>query len=289
MWTYEAWFEILERYNYRAGMTTLRLLTNKSYISKFQKIIKKIVDKLDDYLNDPNEENIHDIRIAIRRLEAAYGILPKNIRKKSNLQNYIDQSIMLFKINTEIRNFDIITSKLDQHFSNFTSSALISSIMTKRKSKISDARIIASKLRSSSLPKITTKHVSEPKLRKRFRKVVNKLNLRIKQNIPIVINDEKKIDELHRLRKDFKKLRYTVELTLEKKRIPSYIENLKKVQDTLGEIHDNDIMLEYLKNHRKINEIDDIIRQEIVERNVKYKLFVKIFSEQRFGLEKLIC
>jgi CHAD domain-containing protein len=269
-------------------MPELRILTKKSYINKFQKIIKKIADKLTDYLNDPNEENIHDIRIAIRRLEAAYEILPKVIRKKPNLQNYVEQATLLFKINTEIRDFDIITRKLDQHFSNLIS-GLISSIMTKRKSKIRDALIIASKLRSSSLPKITEKHVSEPKLRKRFRKIVNKLNLRIKQNIPIVLNDEKKIDELHRLRKDFKKLRYTLELTLENKRMPSYIENLKKVQDTLGEIHDSDIMLEYLKNHRKINNINDIIKQEIIERNVKYKLFVKTFSEQKFGLEKLIC
>jgi CHAD domain-containing protein len=271
-------------------MTEFQILTNKSFIKNFQKIVKKIIDKLEDYLNDPNEENIHDVRIAVRRLEAAYRILPKKIRKQPSFQNYIDKSSMLFKINTEIRDFDIITIKLDQqYFANPSSSKLLSSLMIKRKSKIRDAHFVAIKLRSFSMPKITEKQLSESKLKKRFHKTVDKLNSRIKQNIPIVINNDKKIYELHKMRKDFKKLRYTIELSLSKKKIPLYIENLKKIQDRLGEIHDSDIMLDYLKNQKLTNEIADMIKHENMERNLKYKLFVKTFSEQRVGFEKLIC
>ncbi|MGI0026867.1 MAG: CHAD domain-containing protein [Nitrosopumilaceae archaeon] len=271
-------------------MTEFQILTNKLYIKNFQKIVKKIIKKLDDYLDEPNEENIHDIRIIIRRLEAAYRILPKKIRKQLKFQNYIDQSSLLFKINTEIRDFDIITSKLDQqHFANTSSSKLISSLVINRKSKIGDAHIVAAKLRTFPVPKIIEKQLSESKLKKRFRKTVNKLNVRIKQNIPIVINDDKKIDELHKLRKDFKKLRYTIELSLTNKKIPPHIEDLKKIQDILGEIHDSDIMLDYLKNQRTTNEVADIIKQENMERNLKYKLFAKTFSAERNGVEKLIC
>jgi len=270
-------------------MVELQLVTSKSYIKNFQKIIEKIIDKLDDYQDDPSEENIHDIRIAIRRLEAAYRTLPKKNRKQPGLQNYVDKSKMLFKINTEIRDFDIITSKLEQHFTNPSFSEIVSSLMIRRKSKIRDSHILASKLKAISVPKITEKIVPEPKLKKRFRKIVNKLNARIKQNIPIVLNDDKKIEELHKLRKDFKKLRYTIELTRGNKKIPTHIENLKKVQDTLGEIHDSDIMLDFLKSYKKTKELDDIIKQEAMERNLKYKLFVKTFSEQRLGLERIIC
>lgn len=271
-------------------MDKFQILTNKLYIKNFQKIVKKTICKLDDYLDDPNEENIHDIRIAIRRLEAAYRLLPKKILKQPRFQSFIEQSCILFKINTAIRDFDIITSKLDQqHFENPFSSKLVSSLMIKRKSKIRDAHIIASKLRTIQVPKITEKQLSESKLKKRFHKTVSKLNGRIKQNIPIVINDDKKIEELHKLRKDFKKLRYIIELTLKDKKIPSRIENLKKIQDTLGEIHDSDIMLDYLRNQKLTNEITDIIKQVSIERNLKYKLFVKTFSEERVDVEKLIC
>jgi CHAD domain-containing protein len=270
-------------------MTELQILSSKLYLKNFQKIIKKIINKLDDYLNDPNEENIHDIRIAIRRLEAAYNTLPKKIRKQPDLQNYVIQSKMLFKINTEIRDFDIITSKLDQqHFVNSSSSRLVSSLMIKRKSKIKDGHIMASKLRSFPLPKLDEKNIAESKLKKRFHKIITKLNVRIKQNIPLVLNDNEKIEELHRLRKDLKKLRYTVELTLGNRKT-THIENLRKIQDVLGEIHDSDIMLDYLKNQNITNEIADIIKQESIERNLKYKLFVKTFSMQRSGFEKLIC
>ncbi|HEV2192432.1 MAG TPA: CHAD domain-containing protein [Nitrosopumilaceae archaeon] len=271
-------------------MVEFQILTNKVYIKNFQKIVKKIIDKLEDYLDDPNEENIHDSRITIRRLETAYRILPKKIRKQQKFQNYIDKSSMLFKLNTEIRDFDIITSKLDQqHFANPSSSKLVSSLMIKRKTKIRDAHIIAAKLRAFPVPKIIEKQLSESKLKKRFRKTIRKLNAKIKQNMPIVISDDKKIDELHKLRKDFKKLRYTVELSLRNKKIPVHIENLKKIQDILGEIHDSDIMLDYLKNQKLTNEITEIIKQESIERNLKYKLFVKTISEQRVGFEKLMC
>ena len=290
MYTYEAWFEILECPNYKDSMTEVQILTNKSYIKNFQKIVKKFINKLDEYLDDPIEENIHDIRIAIRRLEAAYRILPRKIRKQPNFQNYIDKSSILFKINTEIRDFDIITSKLDQqYFANPSSSKLVSSLVIKRKSKIRDAHIVTAKLRSFLVPKITEKQLSESKLKNRFHKTVNKLNVRIKQNIPIVINDDKKIYELHKMRKDFKKLRYTIELSLRNTKTPLHIENLKKIQDTLGEIHDSDIMLDYLKNQKLTNEIADMIKQENMERSLKYKLFVKTFSAQSNGFEKLIC
>jgi CHAD domain-containing protein len=269
-------------------MVRCEVLTNKTYVKKFQKTIKKTINKIDDYLEDPNEENIHDIRISIRRLEAAYAILPKKIRKQPSLKDYIIQSKLLFKTNTEIRDFDIITTKLEQYFVKIYSSKLVSALISKRKSKIRYAHIIASKLRSFPLPRINENNISESKLRKRFRKITSKLNTRIKQNIPIVLSDNKKIDELHELRKDFKKLRYTMELILVRKKT-SHINNLKKIQDVLGEIHDSDIMLDYLKNQKITNEIVDMIKQENMKRNLKYKLFVKTFSEQRVSFEKLIC
>ena len=108
------------------------------------------------------------------------------------------------------------------------------------------------------------------------------------QNIPVVLSDNNKIEELHRLRKDFKKLRYAIEITLENKNAHN-INNFKKIQDILGEIHDSDIMLDYLKSLDMTNEIKDVIKQESIERNLKYKLFVKTFSENKNDLKKLIC
>ena len=51
---------------------------------------------------------------------------------------------------------------------------------------------------------------------KRLAKISRKLKNRIETRIPIVIGDEGKITELHELRKDSKKLRYLIELVINK-------------------------------------------------------------------------
>ena len=54
-----------------------------------------------NYIKNPNDENIHDIRVAIRRLETAHKILPKNVREREKITNYIKQVKILFKLNAK--------------------------------------------------------------------------------------------------------------------------------------------------------------------------------------------
>ncbi|HMK32106.1 MAG TPA: CHAD domain-containing protein [Nitrosopumilaceae archaeon] len=180
--------------------------------------MEKFTKRLNDYIVEPSEENIHDIRIAIRRIESAYRILPKKIRKKQEIQDYLSETKMLFKINTEIRDFDIICGKLKRHGTKY--SQLAHSLENKREIELKQAHQLAIKLKNKSLPKIRKKDVIESKLIKRFQKVLTELIMEIQQNIPTVISDEKKIEELHKLRKDFKKLRYSIELTSNKPLLP---------------------------------------------------------------------
>ena len=267
-------------------MPELIHLQQKLFIEKFEKIMEKFTKRLNDYIVEPSEENIHDIRIAIRRIESAYRILPKKIRKKQEIQDYLSETKMLFKINTEIRDFDIICGKLKRHGTKY--SQLAHSLENKREIELKQAHQLAIKLKNKSLPKIRKKDVIESKLIKRFQKVLTELIMEIQQNIPTVISDEKKIEELHKLRKDFKKLRYSIELTSNKITSPTSVKSLKKIQDSLGEIHDCDIMLDYLREVKGPNELSDVIRNEILERREKYQLFVKSFHDEKFSPENLI-
>src|SRR5918992_2411804 len=83
------------------------------YLDKSERNIQRVSNKLDGYIKQPNEENIHDIRKAIRRLEASYRSLPsKKVRKKRAIKEYTEYSKKLFSINSEIRDLDIISEKL---------------------------------------------------------------------------------------------------------------------------------------------------------------------------------
>ncbi|MGC2599330.1 MAG: hypothetical protein WA395_14525 [Nitrososphaeraceae archaeon] len=49
-------------------------IDSETCLNKSERNIQRVNNKLDDYLKDPNEEQIHDIRTAIRRLRAPKGI-----------------------------------------------------------------------------------------------------------------------------------------------------------------------------------------------------------------------
>ena len=84
-----------------------------TYLDKSERNIQRVSNKLDDYIKEPNEENIHDIRKAVRRLEASYRSLPsKKVRNKRVIREYVKYSKELFRINSQIRDFDIIGEKL---------------------------------------------------------------------------------------------------------------------------------------------------------------------------------
>ena len=104
----------------------------------------------------------------------------------------------------------------------------------------------------------------------------------IEYNIPLVLNDDKKVEEIHELRKDFKKLRYSIELISDKTDSLKSIKSLKKIQDELGSIHDSDMFLDYLRGVKGSGELAETIRDEIRERREKYQRFVQIFKSNGF-------
>ncbi|MDE1866907.1 MAG: CHAD domain-containing protein [Thaumarchaeota archaeon] len=251
----------------------------KLLVKKFKKIIKTFTKKLDNYIEDPNEANIHDIRIAIRRMGSIYKILPKKNRKAEGIQDYVKQAKALFNINTQMRDFDIICAKLKKrHPTQFNQ--IIDSINGKRKHQLNAGHRLALKLKSISPPRLKEKDVMETKLRKRFQKIISELIDEIDRNIPIVLNDDKKIEEIHELRKDFKKLRYSIELTSDKIDSLKSIKSLKKIQDELGSIHDSDMFLDYLRGVEGPHELSETIREEILERREKYQRFVQVFKNE---------
>ncbi|MDE1814888.1 MAG: hypothetical protein KGI05_09545, partial [Thaumarchaeota archaeon] len=51
------------------------------------------------------------------------------------------------------------------------------------------------------------------------------------------------------------------------------------IQDVLGEIHDNDIIIDYLKSIDRDSKYSDIIAAEVLRRSKKYDAFVSTFKK----------
>lgn len=253
-------------------------LGKKVFLKKFEKIVENFCQKLHDYTSDPNDENIHDIRVSIRRLESAYQMLPKNVRKQERIREYVKYAKKLFKINAEIRDGDIICANMESHHFDKTQD-LVSALKRSRSEQIKNASKLALEISHLDIPKITKSGIKKSKLAKRCLKILDGTILDIHKNSIIALDDERKIDELHTLRKNFKKLRYTLELASNKKTTQDILQNLKNIQDLLGEIHDSDIIIDHLKSVDRDSKYSDIIAAEVLRRSKKYHSFVLTFKK----------
>jgi len=285
-------------------------IDSKTFLNKSEKNIQRVNNKLDDYLKDPNEEQIHDIRTSIRRLRATYQELPKAIRNKNELEEFVAKSKELFSLNSKVRDCDIIaeivskytestnSSKREQqqqqrrlHSSQAASQALANiskSLQTLRKRKLTEAKSIAVTLRKLAIPTLNTDKInkSEKKLNKRFNSVVGKFANSIEKNYPVVLSSSRRSAELHEMRKDCKKLRYLLELLPSgtngkdqgKNKVSQLIEELENVQDMLGTIHDYDTTIaytrKYLENHPKERaSLDNTVKYLYKDRQKKFEQF----------------
>ena len=279
-----------------------------TYIDNCTQNIKRVYTKLEKYLENPTEDNIHHMRTSLRRLEATYQSSPKQIRKKKKFKEFASVGKRLFRINSNIRDIDIILEKLAregkmheqqlEHYEN--------PLVQEKENQLEEARTIALDLRRIVVPSLYDKNKTDKNFEgnsmKRLAKISRKLKNKIETRIPIVIGDDSKITELHELRKDSKKLRYLIELVINKEEndtgkrninddmdvlidnnYQKILEHLEKIQGMLGDIHDYDIALDYLRQHQASNNplITSTITNIIKVRKAKFDDFVNYGKSTR--------
>ena len=221
------------------------------------------------YLKNPNGKNIHDIRKSIRRLDSAYYSLPKKFRKNKSIKNYINHSKDLFKSNSQVRDYDIFLEKINSHnrSSNIKNNNLIDQIEQNKKIQLETAKKIEQNLDLYDSPQIGTESISDKKVQKRFNKISEIFNNKIKK--------------LHELRKDCKKIRYALELISDQdKDIEKTVKQLDDIQDILGEIHDCDTTIMFLRQQKKQSpSVKNFINKESTDRDNKYNQFVNQYKQ----------
>jgi len=247
-------------------------------LTKLSENLRKVHNRINKYLKDPNEKQIHDVRTAIRRLDATFLILPKKYRNGSPLSEYVLKCKEFFKVNSEIRDYDIIYAKLQKYPSNAQRDSVIETLRATRDASLEHAKSIAGSLKSTDTSKIIDRiGVTEKDLQKRFDKILARLISNIESTFPVVLSDSLKIEELHDLRISCKKLRYLLELLPDENQgALKTSKTLQKLQDILGAIHDYDFTTHYLSSSgQSSKEIQEIINSENEERRLKFDEFLK--------------
>ena len=263
------------------------MLTLLVFLIKLHERLERVDNKANNYIKNSNEKNIHDVRTSIRRFDASFLTLPKRYRKGCLLSDYNRLANEFFKVNSEIRDTDIIHGKLKNYPETDHINSAIDLLKNNRQSKLESAKIIALSLKNMNSKKILEKiDITEKELQKRYSKILMILIRKIETNFLIVITNSLKIEELHELRKDCKKLRYLLELTgKENNNAIRMIKTLQNIQDILGSIRDSDVTIDYLKKLEPSKEIQEIVNNEIEQRKEKYEEFLR-FCKRRLHISK---
>lgn len=255
------------------------------FLTKLSENLQNVNNRINKYLKKPNAKQIHDIRTSIRRLEATSSTLPKRYRNGSSLSKYVLQCKELFKINSEIRDFDIIIEKLQKYPSSGQRDNIIEDLKKTRLVRLERAKTIAVPLKSIDTATILDElGVTEKELQKRFIKIVSRLISTIDSIFPVVLSNPQ-AEKMHDLRIACKKLRYMLELLPNNNKLAVQTgESLKKIQDNLGSIHDSDFTIGYLKSlPQSSKQIQEIIDKENDYRRLQFERFLN-YSKRRLGI-----
>ena len=256
------------------------------FLTKLSENLQSVNNRINKYLKKPNAKQIHDIRTSIRRLDATFSTLPKKYRNGSSLSKYVLQCKELFKINSEIRDFDIIIEKLQKYPSSGQRDNIIEDLKKTRLARLERAKTIAVPLKSIDTATILDElGVTEKELQKRFLKIVSRLIFTIDSIFPVVLSNPQELEKMHDLRISCKKLRYMLELLPNSNKLAVQTrESLKKIQDNLGSIHDSDFTIGYLKSlPQSSKQIQEIIGNENDLRRLQFERFLN-YSKRRLGI-----
>lgn len=245
-------------------------MAKSAFERKFRQNLGRMDKRLEAYLADPeSEKNIHDVRVSIRRLDATFSLLPKKVRRRH--RGSIEKYREFLKSSSKARDCDIIAGRIS------TLGDLDTADLQKKKK----AELVKATKLARPLKKLPAMRLDGAPDGKRIGKVVCRLIERIDKVQPAVLSDSSRVEELHRLRKDFRKLRYILEMMSGGDR-KWYMKKttrttdrdiaLKELQALLGLIHDSDITIEYLrsKGNRQLLDREAGNRMQLYKKFVKY-------------------
>lgn len=234
------------------------------YFIQFDEKLARFYKRLASYLENPNVDNIHDVRTSFRRLEACYSIFPGTSKTKST-ENFLTLGKKFFRLNSAVRDSDITLEKL--HVQQAGASPISEYLHQIRAQSLEQAMIVGQQLALLPLPRLRHGNLQlDQHLQHQVEKRINN----ILHFIPLISNDEENVAELHAMRKQAKKLFYLLELD-NPADCPA-MTNLKKLQTVAGDIHDCDVTVEFLHQHAElVPHADTLVKTEQRKRHSCYK------------------
>lgn len=243
------------------------------YRNQHNRAIRRVRKRLDRFLESPSEENIHDLRIAVRKARASLSLVPGSASR--GRKKYMKKAKKLFKASSGLRDVDMIRSKLEGYH---LGSELSKQAKKERAKGLRSTESKALALRGFRQPKLGGRvPLDQRKLAVDLQRRQDRLLTKIHESFETAMSDEGRPEVLHAMRTDFKKLRYALELIPPDPSTKKLGEQLHEWQDRLGDIHDHDMFLDYMRKQEPSEDLQQVIASESKKRTDKFHEFVESY------------
>jgi len=191
----------------------------------------------------PTPGEVHDLRVAARRVQVMRRLLPRKVRVSQASRRF--DLVLKSTLNgtSQLRDLDTLMSTLEEHRGNLPGQLLVT-LENQRSDAAARAKAACEVLASSTPPEFEPGETTGRKLSRKLRKRARRHGRTAMELLSEVLTDESKVEELHSLRIEVKKLRYLLELS---QKSPRELPVLTRWQESLGTIHDLDVALRYLE------------------------------------------
>ncbi|MDA4121795.1 MAG: CHAD domain-containing protein [Thaumarchaeota archaeon] len=241
------------------------------FCESFALVMEDLDKHLRKFQKDQDEDQVHDLRIALRRAQAHVRLLPKGVRKQDTTLKFSESRKEATRLCSRLRDLDVIVARTKGLLSTPRQNLLLADLRERRRALLKKAEKSARRLRDASLTEDLGEKVGRRQLERRFKSVVSELVEDINRSASFIFEDETNEGELHNLRVGCKKLRYTLEAAGNDKKRENVLKTLELWSDTLGEVHDWDVVRAYLRD--RAPQSKDLIHAATQRRKQKYEGF----------------
>jgi len=236
--------------------------------------VKSLHKRLEAFLEEPSAENLHDLRTAVRRVDASVNSLPRRLRERRKTNRLLGKLERLMKRSAKVRDLDTVQSRLTVYGTGRALGRLRRRVEKSRRKQVRSTVKAAASIRKLSILYTDAQDARETqRSEERIEKVVKRLSSRLNRRLPVVLSDPDDKEALHALRKDCKRLRYILELTPQEGEGSGLVMTLTSWQDLLGAVRDGDVTVEYLEGLERSAPVDKVLRAERARRRQDYEGF----------------
>lgn len=223
------------------------LISSASFATMYRRASKRLEEFSKGLPRSPSADVIHDLRVNARRLQTMSKLLPGAIRRSPDSRKLDAALKSMMKATSIVRDLDTLMGTIESNGIPLPDRLLVS-MRRRREVAMIRAETYVQVVSGIRVPRVRASRFSDKKLQRRLEERIEKRSLATRGSLKVVLQDESKVNELHALRLEVKKLRYLLELVDNE---PPELSVLTGWQESLGKVHDLDVALGYLSERLK--------------------------------------